>query len=99
MSKKFSYQSLGEMVMPNGFNIAFTGNIRFHGNDPKSEGIVVASVKNRGDGGCNIYHWESSAMEKLFALTAREVVTNPTFHEIEDEFVEVLYEEALEGTL
>lgn len=99
MSQKFSYESLEEMAMPNGFNIAFTGNIRFHGNDPKSEGVVVASVVNKGDGGCNIYYWTNPAMKRLFELTAREVITSPTFHEIEDEFVEYLYELALGVTL
>lgn len=99
MSPKFSYESLGEMMMPNGFNVAFTGYIRFHGNDLDNEGIIAGTVENRGDGGCNIYHWSTPALKKLFELTAREVITSPTFHEIEDEFVEYLYEQAVGVTL
>jgi len=87
----YKYESIGEILHDNGM-VSFAGRIVKITNGLAKR---VAVVENKGDGGCNIYHWAYPNEEAPFMAKAREVITEPEFHEIEDEFVELLYQESV----
>jgi hypothetical protein len=87
----YKYQSIGMMIQDNGM-VAFQGYIMKITNGLAKR---VALVENKGDGGSNIYHWAYLGEEAPFMQRAREVITEPEFLEIEDEFTELLFQESV----
>lgn len=87
----YKYQSIGMMMQADGM-VAFQGYIMKITNGLAKR---VALVENKGDGGSNIYHWAYLGEEAPFKQRAREVITEPEFLEIEDEFTELLFQESI----
>lgn len=87
----YKYVAIGEMMLPSGA-VSFAGYIMKITNGMAKR---VAMVENKGDGGSNIYHWAYLGEEAPFMAKAREVITEPEYLEIEDEFVDLLYMESV----
>jgi len=90
---KFKYEAVSERLMPNGFNVAFEGYINYQDEDGNSHRWGM--VRNYGDGGSNVYYWAHPSYEASFLRKAEEVLVGQEFLEIEDEFVELLYQESV----
>lgn len=91
----YKYEGLGVILQEDGM-VAFQGYIRKitkHGDAYSSK--RVALVENKGDGGSNIYHWAYLGEEAPFKQRAKDVIPNPEFLEVEDEFVELLFQESV----
>jgi len=88
----WSYKNITERLMPNGFNVQFMGLLMVTEN---GETEPVGKVDNAGDGGSNTYFFADKKSEELFKQKAKEVITDGEFLEVEDEFVERLYLEAV----
>ena len=83
----YRYEAIGESILDTGA-VSFAGYIMKITNGLAKR---VAMVENRGDGGCNIYHWAYPSEEAPFIARAKEVITHPEYLEVDDEFVDLLY--------
>ena len=90
---QFKYEAISEELMPNGFNVRFEGIIHYVAPDGTTH--PWGTVENKGDGGCNIYFWAHPSYGRSFLRKAQEVITNPQFAEIDDEYVEYLYDQSI----
>jgi len=87
----YKYQSIGMKMQANGM-VSFQGYIMKITNGLAKR---IALVENKGDGGSNIYRWAYPSEEAPFIARAKEVITEPEFLEVEDEFTELLFQESV----